>query len=44
MTWATQHTLVLGYLAATEEMTHKYENLVLGKMVVAASAEIGKGQ
>ena len=44
MAWATHHTLVSGYLAATEEMTPKYENLVLGKVVVVASAEIGRDQ
>ena len=44
MAWATHHTLVSGYLAATEEMTHKYENLLLGKVVVVPFAEIGKAQ
>ena len=44
MAWATHHPLVSGYPAAMEEMTPKYENLVLGKMVVVASADIGKGQ
>ena len=44
MPQARSRALVSLNSAATEEITHKYENLVLGKMVVVASAEIGKGQ
>ena len=41
---ARSRVLVSLNSAATEEMTHKYENLVLRKTVVVASAEIGKAQ